>query len=288
MLSDGTIAEDFPEDLFDWMSDSACEHHYMREIETIFHPYLEYPSVWLREGRSLEHPEVVSELDSGHYPALVAVLDKFPHAHGVVVTPADAPGVLDDLDRLESVTMPTPTRVLLDESGVRLWPILDPSGFTGSREFTSVHNNPKPDVHRTDLLELGIVGTDIVVRSAVTLRALLRCPVVEQHVGGDEIQVGYRILRRITFRNPVDGAEVSGYGHGVAHMDFGNLHEPDYRMPRTLRVVVKQRRLADGVYFPAPLRAALKCCIANDNPIVTYYSGHSLGFERAAEVGLAE
>jgi hypothetical protein len=157
-LADGTNAEDAPGELYEWVRDRACAHHHMREINAIFHSYLEYPAVPLRHGRSRDNSDLVRELDGGNYPELVRLLVRFRHAHGVVVWPSEASGLLAELARVAAV------------------PVQQPA-----------------------------------------------------HVGPD----------------------------------------------------ASSTTLADTVYFLRPLKAALELCLANTNPIVTYYSGNSLGFDGA-------
>jgi len=285
----GGNAEDFSEELFDWMRDRACAHGCMRLVETIFHPYIEYPPVSLRDRRDIRNPRLVRELDSGRYPDLTRVLDEFPHAHGVVVWPDQAPDILGDLDRLAAHRLPGDTRTLVDERGTRLWPTIDQSGYDGNDTFTSVYDNPRPESDRVDLLEIGVSDHDVVVRSSTTGRELLRDKTIEQIVDRSDVaRVGYRLFPGIQFRELASGTEANGYGDGVGHGSFANFHQPVHAYAQTLRVSQIPLVLADTAYFPRPLRAALEACIATGNPIVTYHSGSSLGFERADQASRVE
>lgn len=250
-----------PEMLRDWVAHRACRHHDMREFATILDADWEY-----------KHPLLAyyaDEFRHGDYPALKSVLDG-PSDGNVLMRQEIAIIVLRELARLWSHQLPGTTTVLVDEWGARVWPFLEPDGLDVGRGFTPIYCRPRLETGRTDLLQVGVEGVDLVVRSAMSHEELLRSPTLLQGVGTKEIAVDDFIMTDVVYRDPGTRVSVRGYADPIRHYRESNLREPDFGRDyvRIARVREVSLTLAGSLPFPRLLQAAAEACLRTSNPVV--------------------
>lgn len=244
----------------EWVQDRACPHPGMREYETILDVDWEY-----------NHPLLAYYADvfkSSEYPALKSIVGANP-ATKVLMMPTIAGKVLDELKDLRSHSLPGTTTVLVDETGVRLWPFLEPDGLDAGRGFSPFYCRPDLGSYRDDLMQVGVDGSDVVIRSTSTLDEVLRSPAVEQYVGTDVIEVDDYILSAVMYRDPRTDGFVRGYAEPIRRYGEYFSHGPAriHSHARSVRVERVPLTLAGTLSFPRLLEAAAVACLDTSNPV---------------------
>lgn len=215
--------------LREWVADRACPHRGMREFETLLDVDWEY-----------QHPllaHYADEFKQGEYPVLKSILGG-PHERQILILPGGATEVIEELDWLWSHPLSGQTTVLVDEVGVRVWPFLEPDGLDAGRGFTPIYCRSDLGEGPADILQVGVEGPELVVRSASTHEELLRSPTIGQELGTGSIEVDDYTMRDVTYSNPATGATVQGYAEPIYHPREGTQRVlylgPRY--PRVARV----------------------------------------------------
>ncbi len=244
----------------EWVQERACPHPNMREYETILDADWEY-----------DHPllaHYADEFKGADYPALKSVLNG-PREGRVLMTPTVATVVLDELTQLWAHPLPGTTTVLIDDSGERVWPFMEPDGLDAGRGFTPLYCRPGVGTCRTDLLQQGVDGTDLVIRSTATNEELLRSSILEQVVGSDTIEVDHFTLRDVVYRDPATGASVRGFAEPIWRPSEYVPHWPNCECShvRSARVARIPLTLAGTLSFPRLLQAAAEACSETSNPV---------------------
>ena len=272
--------DDDPESLFDWRAGwderrpAACTHHHMRLAEEI----------WTSSGC---HDDRVDRLlEESGAPRLREILEEGrgvgSWAH-VIATPDDARDALPELDRILSGSLGKRTRVVVtDDLREVAWPV-DPDGYEGGADFTTLDFQDPHRIGVDSMLEVGVVEHQLVVRDLSGESQTLRADrIVSRREGDQSRQVRsdrhWHDPPRWTFVDEASGRQLHG---DVSSTWPGSWYH--YLQPRwsSLGLQVRERELwiSDIAWYLPRLRPLLEAAVTTGNPVVQYHNGASLGFE---------
>ena len=279
--------EDDPEEFWEWRDDHACQHYEMRLIEEIWHA-----PRW-RDDQMIE--KVLKT-----YPALCTILDGSNCcSQATVLASPELTG--EALEQWESLFATRPggsAQVVVDGKGLVVdRPHYDPDapvdrfiGLSGYFDYCQRYARTSPP---EDLIEIGVQGSDLVVRRYTDSQELLRASSLTQVVSSDPEVRSYRGVAPnqcmewgnvgFTFTSltdPETGASVEGYTRPVQY-DFYNSYagyKKLWTFPSTVHIVMKPLIWSDLCWPLGPLRAFLQASVDTGNPMVGYYNGGSLGY----------
>ncbi|WP_156393580.1 hypothetical protein [Nocardioides sp. Root140] len=266
--------EDSPDGLWEWRDNKACEHHDMRLVDRIY------------EGSRADwdYPYVEQAIAGEGFERLRELLHRDVSGDAAIFATADeaAAGLAEMQELLDKPTGIT-SRVLMDPRG-RVSKAIDRDGYDGNTEFTQVGAyRDYPSVRIEGVAELGIEGFEFVLREyggkdwehsrSQTMQVF--------QTGRDEIYIGGSFLQRTLFL-PGEGSHPS-WGLSPRLWFISGYPEPSRRepyVPELLKVELQEQRMVDLDYRLTVFRDVLEASASTGNPVVSYYSGHSLGFEQ--------
>ncbi|MFT4010028.1 MAG: hypothetical protein QM655_08300 [Nocardioidaceae bacterium] len=263
--------EDSPENLYQWREHDACEHDYMRIGDEIFHGTR---AEW-------DHPVVEQTLKSEGFEAIDELFHRRPSGDAdVFATAAEASRALPELRRLLETPTGISSRVLVD-ARARVSGPLDPRGYTSGVGFTRLADSRYPKFPIEGITELGLGGFEFVVRSmgdrpweSSRSRTLL----VSQDDYRSEVRIGGSDLYRTLFQ-PGEGGHPT-WGWAPRFWFFDGVVPPRNRpyVAPVMRVELREQAMCDLEPWLRLFDKLLRAAEASGNPVVSYYSGHSLGF----------
>ncbi|MDR1432554.1 MAG: hypothetical protein LBI99_10615 [Propionibacteriaceae bacterium] len=275
--------EDDSEKFWDWRYEGACSHRNMRVVDEIWDA-----RDWRAGG---EAGEIIA---SGRFPYLEQVLDNsdsFNYAE-VLAAPESAAVALKDLDAFSQLTPHGTTRVVLDAEGdIAVRPVdyaqLPAPGF---KPLNDVYENRESD-GRWDaspdkldrLIEIGLEGTEFVVRNHPNHEELLRAKRIRQTVDtSDYTSWSIWGLVWVVLENADTHKSVAGYSQGIRKGSYNAVLEAIRRgtFLEAASAAEVPRVWTDDLWPLRFLRELLEASVKTGNPLIGYYSGGSFGFEQ--------